>query len=330
MGKIRFIKTTSEKLLETGEVQETLGEDYGDAVIHTKDEYGEGDNKIVNDNLYIGPDQITDNFIIGESDINTPTRAIGSLGATTIGDLKKSKKTVSQILIDMLKAPVSAPTAPSGKPSLTLSGPSTTIIRVGSTISSESFSVTADRGRWSNNNYYAGTYKNDTNYTITPGSFNSELEEGIYTVKATGTFNSGSNQHDNYGNTVNGYVGGSTVTSNAIKLYVVKPIKVNTQDITEMTEQTLKDYLSTNAVFTVNIPGEDDDLDKKFRISLPGTFTTFKVEQYNPEPLNTWTDISSRIKPNVSGPDDGYYTYIRTTDVTNTQGPTTYRITLKR
>ena len=102
MGKIRFIKTTSEKLLNTEVVKNELGDDYGDSIIHTKDTHGEEDDKVIDNNLYIGDDRITDNFNIGDLATSTPTRSLGSLQKSTLGDLKK--KSVSEILIDMLKA----------------------------------------------------------------------------------------------------------------------------------------------------------------------------------------------------------------------------------
>ena len=331
-NEVKFIKTISSDHIseETGELV-TLAqtqEDNPGAIIHTHDDNGD-------DKLYIGEDQVTDQFIIGGESVTTPTRALGGLGESTIGDLKNNKKTVSQILIDILKAPVSRPTAPSNKPSLTLNGPSNYLLKVDSVISSNSFSVTPDRGKWSNQNVYAGEYNDDTNYIITPAdSFDTELLEGVYKIEAKGTFKNGLDQQDNYGNTVAGYVGEQPVTSTQKTYYVVEPILINTEDITIMKEQQLVNYLD-GVTFTVTVPPEDDDLEKKFRISIPGTFTTFKVEQFNPDPLNTWSDISESIKLNVSGPDNkGYYTYVRTTDIYSTQGEegneVVYRITLKR
>lgn len=119
MGKIRFIKTTSEKLLETGEVQETLGEDYGDAIIHTHDENGD-------DTLYIGDDQVTDKLNMGE-DINNldgETVKVGNFKPLNYGQLKDM--TVSEILREMFR--------PIGVSSISLNKSNVTL-RVNGTVS---------------------------------------------------------------------------------------------------------------------------------------------------------------------------------------------------
>lgn len=94
--KVKFIKTTSEKL-ENGEVQDTLQEDYAGAIIHTHD--SNGDNQ-----LYIGPERITDKLNVGEENLSDATLKINSLEASTIGAL--SRKTISEIILDMVR-PVS-------------------------------------------------------------------------------------------------------------------------------------------------------------------------------------------------------------------------------
>ena len=95
---IEFVKTTSDKLddvldMENGRYQKSF--------IHTHDE---SENHTVDDQLYIGEDRITDNFNIGNLNPATPTRSIGGLAVSTIGQLKD--KTVSQILIDILAVPI--------------------------------------------------------------------------------------------------------------------------------------------------------------------------------------------------------------------------------
>lgn len=95
---IEFVKTTSSKLddvltMENGRYQKSF--------IHTHDE---SENNTVDDQLYIGEDRITDNFNIGNLNPATPTRSIGGLSVSTIGQLKE--KTVSQILIDILAVPI--------------------------------------------------------------------------------------------------------------------------------------------------------------------------------------------------------------------------------
>lgn len=57
-----------------------------------------GDNE---HDLYVGSTKLTDVFNTGDVPDNVPTRTIGGLGASTIGELKK--KSISDILLAILR-----------------------------------------------------------------------------------------------------------------------------------------------------------------------------------------------------------------------------------
>ena len=111
MGKIKFIKTTSTKL-NGGVVQETLGEDFNDAIIHIRDEHeypddyfdsdSDSDVTVITDNnLYIGDERITDNLNIGKENPKLRTRELGGLKESSLGLLQK--RSLSSIIIDILR-----------------------------------------------------------------------------------------------------------------------------------------------------------------------------------------------------------------------------------
>lgn len=94
---IEFIRTTTSKLPGVITMEDSR---YSESIIHTHDEYGDGDDKVVDDNLYIGGERITDNFNIGETDPSGVTRRVGGLDPSTFGELKT--RSLSEILIGIL------------------------------------------------------------------------------------------------------------------------------------------------------------------------------------------------------------------------------------
>lgn len=84
---VEFIETTSTKL-------ENVQTTHPGAFIHVNDSNGD-------DVLYIGEDKVTDKFNVGDEDLNSPTRKVGGLNASTIGELKE--KSVSELLLDILR-----------------------------------------------------------------------------------------------------------------------------------------------------------------------------------------------------------------------------------
>lgn len=269
---IEFVKTTSDKL-------DTAQDQYPYSFIHIHDERGEGENAVADDNLYIGEDRITDNFNIGELDTNTPTRALGSLQPSTIGELKK--KSVSQILIDMLKVPVTVPTVTTNV-SATISYSGSKLIEVGTNLSSKSnVTVTPKRGAWSDGTVYAGTATTTKN--MSPDKWGEPSEEGVYSISAQVTFAAGGVPKDNYGASYPDlqYQGG-TITTSTIKITAVKPIYVNDGDSIDSKEKHIVNYIAGGEL-DVTIPSEIEEPEvMKFKVWVPEQFTTFTVKQFNP------------------------------------------------
>ena len=86
----------------------------------------------------------------------------------------------------------------------------------------------------------------------------------------------------------------------------------------------LVDYLNGSVILYVSIPGEIDGTDDKFKVYLPSEFSIFEVKQYNP--LTGKYDIPVDMKL-IEGEASKY---IRTNDISDTFGPTTYEIKLSK
>lgn len=305
---VEFIETTSTKL--TGVQEEHPG-----AFIHVNDENGD-------DTLYIGEDQVTDKFNVGDSNLNSPTRKIGGLNASTIGQLKE--KSMSEILLDILKPDVVVPTV-STNASISISYSGSKLIEVGSVLpSKQNITSTVKDGKWSDNTPYAGGHS-DVVLSMRPDMWGQQSEEGIYTITGSVTFEEGGIPKDNFGTSYpeKQYIG-DTKTSNTIKITSVYPIYVNDEfDITTMRGH-LVDYLNGSVILQVSIPDEIDGTDDKFRVYLPSVFSVFEVKQYNP--LTGKYDIPIEMEL-IEGETSKY---IRTNDVSDTLGSTTYEIKLRK
>ena len=313
MGKLNntpvvFIETTSTKLTN---VQEKCP----GAFIHVNDENGD-------DVLYIGEDKVTDKFNVGDEDLNSPTREVGGLDASTIGELKE--KSVSEILLDILRPDVAVPTIQEYE-SITISYSGKKLIKVGDLLPTEdNITSTVKDGKWSDGTSYADGHS-DVVLSISSDKWGQQSEEGIYTITGSVTFEEGGIPKDNFGTSYpDKKYNGGTKTSSPIKITSVYPIYVNDEnDITTMREY-LVDYLNDSKILYVSIPGEIDGTDDKFKIYLPSEFSIFEVKQYNP--LTGKYDIPV----NMELIDGETSKYIRTNDVSDTIGPTTYEINLKK
>ena len=178
---VEFIETTSTKL--TGVQEEHPG-----AFIHVNDENGD-------DTLYIGEDQVTDKFNVGDSNLNSPTRKIGGLNASTIGQLKE--KSMSEILLDILKPDVVEPTI-STNASISISYSGSKLIEVGSVLpSKQNITSTVKDGKWSDNTPYAGGHS-DVVLSMSPDKWGQQSEEGVYTITGSVTFEEGGIPKDNF------------------------------------------------------------------------------------------------------------------------------------
>ena len=304
---VEFIETTSTKLKD---VQTS----HPGAFIHVNDENGD-------DVLYIGEDKVTDKFNVGDENLNSPTREIGGLNASTIGELKG--KSVSEILLDILRPEVVEPKV-STNASIGISYSGSKLIEVGTNLPNENdISVTIRDGVWSDGTPYAGGHS-DVILSMSPDKWGQQSEEGIYTITGSVTFEEGGIPKDNFGTSYPDWkYNGGTQTSSPIKITSVYPIYVNESDITTMKEY-LVDYLNGSKILYVSIPGEIDGTDDKFKVYLPSEFRIFEVKQYNP--LTGKYDIPVNMKL-IEGETSKY---IRTNDVSDTFGPTTYEIKLSK
>lgn len=305
---VEFIETTSTKL-------EDVQTSYPGAFIHVNDSNGD-------DVLYIGEDKITDKFNVGDEDLNSPTRNVGGLNASTIGELKG--KSVSEILLDILRPDVVVPTVQESA-SINISYSGNKLIKVGDLLpTKDNITSTVRDGKWSDNTSYAGGH-GDVVLSMSPDKWGQQSEEGVYTITGSVTFEKGGIPKDNFGKSYpeKKYNGG-TETSSPIKITSVYPIYVNDEsDITTMREY-LVDYLNGSVILYVSIPGETDGTDDKFKVYLPSEFSIFEVKQYNP--LTGKYDIPVDMKL-IEGEASKY---IRTNDISDTFGPTTYEIKLSK
>ena len=312
MGKlnntsVEFIETTSTKL------SDVQSEEHSGAFIHVHDENGD-------DVLYIGEDKITDKFNVGGKDF--PTRKVGGLDASTIGDLKG--KSVSEILLDILKADVVVPTVYESA-SISISYSGNKLIKVGDLLPTEDNIIsTVKDGKWSDNTPYADGHS-DVVLSMSPDMWGQQSEEGIYTITGSVTFEEGGIPKDNFGTSYpDKKYNGGTKTSSPINITSVYPIYVNDEsDITTMRKY-LVDYLNGSKILYVSIPGEIDGTDDKFKVYLPSEFSIFEVKQYNPSTGKY--DILVNMKL-IEGETSKY---IRTNDISDTFGPAKYEIKLSK
>lgn len=305
---VEFIETTSTKLTN-------VQEEHPGAFIHVNDENGD-------DVLYIGDDKITDKFNVGGEKLNSPTRKVGGLDASTIGELKE--KSVSEILLDILRPDVVEPTVQEYE-SITISYSGEKLIKVGDLLpTKDNIISTVKDGKWSDNTPYAGGH-GDVVLSMSPDKWGQQSEEGIYTITGSVVFEEGGIPKDNFGTSYpDKKYNGGTKTSSPIKITSVYPIYVNDEsDITTMREY-LVDYLNDSKILYVSIPGEIDGTDDKFKVYLPSKFSIFEVKQYNP--LTGKYDIPVNMKL-VEGETSKY---IRTNDISDTFGPAKYEIKLSK
>lgn len=305
---VEFIETTTTKL------KDVQTKHHG-AFIHVNDENGD-------DVLYIGYDKITDKFNVGDENLNSPTREVGGLNASTIGELKE--KSVSEILLDILRPAVDKPTEQEFA-SITISYSGEKLIKVGDLLPTEDNIIsTVKDGKWSDGTPYADGHS-DVVLSMSPDKWGQQSEEGIYTITGSVTFEEGGIPKDNFGTSYpeKKYNGGTEISS-PIKITSVYPIYVNDEsDITTMKEY-LVDYLNDSVILYVSIPDEIDGTYDKFKIYLPSEFRIFEVKQYNSSSGKYDTNIEMKL---IEGETSKY---IRTNDVSDTLGSTTYEIKLSK
>ena len=305
---VEFIETTTTKLTN-------VQEEHPGAFIHVNDENGD-------DVLYIGEDKITDKFNIGDENVNSPTRKVGGLDASTIGELKE--KSVSEILLDILRPDVVVPTVQEYE-SINISYSGNKLIKVGDLLPTEdNITSNVNDGKWSDGTSYAGGH-GDVVLSMSPDKWGQQSEEGIYTITGSVTFEEGGIPKDNFGTSYpDEKYNGGTKTSSPIKITSVYPIYVNDEsDVTTMREY-IVDYLNDSKILYVSIPGEIDGTDDKFKVYLPSEFRIFEVKQYNQ--LTGKYDIPVNMKL-IEGETSKY---IRTNDISDTFGPAKYEIKLSK
>ena len=343
---VEFIETTSTKL-------ENVQATHPGAFIHVNDLNGD-------DVLYIGEDKVTDKFNVGDENLNSPTRKVGGLNASTIGVLKE--KSVSELLLEILREDVIEPTCISiNEVIITYDG--NKLIEVG-TVLPNKIDITSliNDGIWSDGTPYAGmhtdpklsnmwvtgvwhggdiwvgdSYWDDLTYIDT--EFGIPSKEGVYRISGIVDFAQGGIPHDNYHNAYpeKQYTGGS-LQSNIIEIISVYPIYINNGDnIKFIQKQPLVDYLtSVVELEDIDIQNEIDGTLDKFSIYLPGYFNTFEVKQFNP--LTNQYDIDINMIPisenyitdNDKTSDIKYIKYIRSDDIYDTVGYSKYKIKLKK
>lgn len=305
---VEFIETTSTKLKD---VQTS----HPGAFIHVNDSNGD-------DILYIGEDKVTDKFNVGDENVNSPTRKVGGLDASTIGELKE--KSVSEILLDILRPDVVVPTVQESA-SINISYSGNKLIKVGDLLPTEDNIIsTVKDGKWSDGTPYAGGH-GDVVLSMSPDKWGQQSEEGIYTITGSVTFEEGGIPKDNFGTSYpDKKYNGGTKTSSSINITSVYPIYVNDEsDITTMREY-IVDYLNDSKILYVSIPDEIDGTDDKFKVYLPSEFRIFEVKQYNSSSGKYDTNIEMKL---IEGETSKY---IRTNDISDTFGPAKYEIKLSK
>lgn len=305
---VEFIETTSTNLTN-------VQEEHPGAFIHVNDENGD-------DVLYIGEDKVTDKFNVGDENLNSPTREVGGLNASTIGELKG--KSISEILLDILRPNVVVPTVQEYE-SINISYSGSKLIEVGTNLPNENdISVTVRDGVWSDGTPYAGGHS-DVVLSINQGLWGEPAEEGTYKISGSVTFNEGGIPKDNFGTEYpNMQYHGDTKTSSIITIKAVKPIYINDGNvITDMVKH-IVDYLTGNTI-NVTIPAEVETPEPvKFKVLVPEQFSTFNVMQFNPLTQTYDTYVPMVF---VSGDEPMYVREDNT--YTNTKS-TKYQINLKK
>lgn len=305
---VEFIETTSTKL-------EDVQTSHPGAFIHVNDENGD-------DVLYIGEDKVTDKFNVGGEKLNSPTRKVGGLDESTIGELKG--KSVSEILLDILRPDVVKPTVQESA-SINISYSGNKLIKVDNLLpTKDNITSTVKDGKWSDGTLYAGGH-GDVALSMSPDKWGQQSEEGIYTITGSVTFEEGGIPKDNFGTSYpDRKYNGGIKTSSPIKITSVYPIYVNDEsDITTMREY-LVDYLNGSKILYVSIPEEIDGTDDKFKVYLPSEFRKFEVKQYNSTSGKYDTNIEMKL---IEGETSKY---IRTNDISDTFGPAKYEIKLSK
>ena len=305
---VECIETDSTKLID-------VQTDHPGAFIHVNDDNGD-------DNLYIGDDKITDKFNVGDSNLNAPTRKIGGLEASTVGQLRV--KGVSEILLDILRPDVIEPTV-STQAGVTISYGGPKLIETGAVLPGKSdISEVIKDGVWSDGTPYSGGHDSIV-LNMSPDRWDDVSDEGTYSISGSVTFTQGGIPEDNFGT---GYpdkrYNGGVKNSNVIKITAVHPVYVNDGDDITVMNKHVVDYLSGVVTLNVDIPEEIDGTSDKFKVYLPGVFSTFDVKQFNP--LTGRYDINVEMIP-IDGEESKY---IRTGDVFDTLGSSRYEIKLKK
>lgn len=335
---IEFIKTTSSKL-------ERVANDYPCSFIHTHDV---NDNDTTDDRLYIGDEMITDRLNVGNVNLDNPTRKVGGLEAMTVGQL--NQKSISQIILEMVKPDVVPPT-PSSRASISISYSGDRLIEVGSNLpESTSIITSVNKGEWSDGTSYAGE-PGEPEVSISSNDWGIPADETTYTISGSVTFAEGGIPKDNFDTPYpNLKYPGGTVNSNTITIKVVKPIYINgyktrTGDdgdtITDMRKY-LIDYNEDTSI-EITIPAET--YSERFEIYVPYELSKLELYKYDPtrsdlgnsNPQN-WTIAYNTRATALKFIDDeipdypGYYKYIRDPEIDNSYNtaPTLYKINLKK
>ena len=332
---VKFIETTTGKLNAVISDPENAG-----AFIHVNDDNGD-------DQLYIGVDQITDKFNVGDTPNSTPTRKVGGLTASTIGQLKQ--KSISEIILDMVRPDVVAPTV-STSLSFGISYSGSKLIEVGTNLPAESsIAVTIKDGVWTDGTPYAGGHS-AVSMNISPGTWEEPAEESVYTISASVTFSEGGIPKDNFGTSYPSkqYHGGTKTDS--ITVTAVYPIYINgyytregsdNKGITDMRKYLINYNSDKNMEIT--IPAET--YSERLKIYVPYEFSKLQLFKYDPtrsditdQNPNNWTIAYNPKGIDMKFVDDeiqdypGYGMYIRDPeeDDSYNTSQTLYKIILKK
>ena len=211
-----------------------------------------------------------------------------------------------------------------------------------SNYSINNLSINVNKGKLSyennhaNYDYYGNEDKTQRELIVTPTFQYPVTEEKIYEMQVKCKFEDGGKPLDNksyYATSIEQF-NSSYIYSNTIKLISVYPIYVNTEDITQLTEQPLINYLDVDGgTFEATIPPENDNKNEKFKIRLPNGVKLLSVKQYN---VTTGKfDINIEMSNNAIESkriDNVYYiTYTRTLNQYDTKvTPVRYQITIKK
>ncbi|MCM1217713.1 MAG: hypothetical protein NC548_24740 [Lachnospiraceae bacterium] len=259
------------------------------------------------------------------------------------GKLDRTKfegKTISDVLDDILY-PTLQPSITNPSVTLGYNGNNTSgqviVVKVGSILPNENnFIKTYNRGSVTYKNadgdtYYAGSFKSDL-FTMTDNAFGSVASEKRYTVSYNVTFNDGAKLLDNKGHdsTVASYK--SKTTGTVYKYFdAVYPIYINTNKIDEMTEQPLKDYITSNQTLNVTIPPEKNGDLFRFEIHIPNTVTLGNVGEYNGLSSKYDIPVNMIYKGIIDKGGLSYKRYVRSEELTGAKvGGAKYEIVINK